>query len=127
MIAVKAAGVAFHDGLQLAGKHQIKHEMPYVTGTEIAGEVSELGDGVYGPAIGTRVMALNQGNAWGAFAKAEKSQVWPIPDGLNFNSAAAISMAYTTVHCGLYLEGKVEEGETVLITGSSGAVGLVAI
>ena len=77
LIAVKAAGVAFHDGLQLAGKHQIKHEMPYVTGTEIAGEVSELGDGVYGPAIGTRVMALNQGNVLGAFANAKKSKYGP--------------------------------------------------
>ena len=77
MVAVKAAGVAFHDGSQLAGKHQIKHEMPYVPGMEIAGEVSELGDGVYGPAVGTRVMALNQDNAWGHLPKLKKASCSP--------------------------------------------------
>ena len=127
LVAVEAAGIAFHDGLQLAGKHQIKHDMPYVPGMEIAGRVADLGAGVEGPAIGTAVMALNQGGGWGAFALVEASQLWPVPAGVDFPVAAALSMAYTTAHCGLHWEGQVKEGEWVLVTGASGAVGLAAV
>jgi len=127
LIKVKAAGIAYHDGLQLAGKHQIKHEMPYVPGMEIAGIVTDLGDGVEGPAPGTPVMALSQGGGWGQYALVEASQLWPVADGVDFPAVAAISMAYTTSHCGLYWEGRVEKGETVLVTGASGAVGLAAV
>jgi NADPH:quinone reductase len=127
LIAVKAAGVAFHDGLQLAGKHQIKHDMPYVPGMEIAGTVAALGEGVDGPAIGTPVMALNQGGGWGEFAKVQDSQVWPIPESVEFPAAAALCMAYTTAHCGIHWEGGVAPGDTVLITGATGAVGLAAV
>ena len=127
LIAVKAAGVSFHDGLQLAGKHQIKHDMPYVPGMEIAGTVAALGAGVEGPKVGTPVMSLNEGGGWGAFAKVQASQVWSIPEDVGFKAAAAISMAYTTAHCGIHWEGHVSAGDTVLITGATGAVGLAAV
>jgi len=127
LLRVKAAGVAYHDGLQLAGKHQVKHEMPYVPGMEIAGIVTELGEDVEGPAPGTPVMALTQGGAWGQYASVEASQVWTVSDGIDFPAVAAISMAYTTAHCGLHWEGRLAAGETVLITGASGAVGLAAV
>ncbi|MBT6093388.1 MAG: NADPH:quinone oxidoreductase family protein [Rhodospirillaceae bacterium] len=127
LIAVKAAGVAFHDGLQLAGKHQIKHQMPYVPGMEIAGTVAALGEGVEGPAVGTPVMALNQGGGWGEYAWVDQSQVWPVLEGVDDPTAAAICMAYTTSHCGLHWEGGLQAGETVLITGATGGVGLAAV
>lgn len=127
LVAVKAAGVAFHDGLQLAGKHQIKYDMPYVPGMEIAGTVAALGDNTEGPAIGTPVMALSQGGGWGEFAAVEASQVWPVPADVDFPVVAALSMAYTTAHCGLHWEGRVAPRETVLVTGASGAVGLGAV
>ncbi len=127
LINAKALGVAFHDGLQLAGKHQIKHQMPYVPGMEIAGTIAELGDGVEGPPIGTPVMALSKGNAWAEFAKVDASQVWPMPEGVRFVDAAALSMAYSTAHCGLRWEADVQPGEVVLVTGASGAVGQAAV
>ena len=127
LINTKAAGVAFHDGLQLSGKHQIKHQMPYVPGMEIAGTIAELGDGVDGPAIGTPVMALSKGNAWAEFAKVDASQVWLMPDGVGYPEAAAISMAFSTAHCGLKWEADVQPGEVVLVTGASGSVGQAAV
>ncbi len=131
LVAVRAAGVAFHDGLQLAGKHQIKHDMPYVPGMEIAGTVAALGDGVgegaAGPGIGAPVMALSQGGGWAEFAAVEASQIWPLPADVDFAAAAALSMAYTTAHCGLHWEAGVQAGETVLVTGAAGAVGLAAV
>lgn len=127
LVSVKAAGVAFHDGLQLAGKHQIKHDMPYVPGMEIAGTVAALGAGVTGPQPGTPVMALSQGGAWAEFAAVDASQVWPLPPKFDMADAAALSMAYTTAHCGLHWEARVQPGEWVLITGASGAVGLAAV
>lgn len=127
LIKVAAAGVAYHDGLQLAGKHQIKHQMPYVPGMEIAGTVAALGEGVTGPAVGTPVMALNEGGGWAEYASVEATQVWPLAEGVDYAGAAALSMAYTTAHCGIYWEGGVKEGERVLITGASGGVGLAAV
>ncbi|MBT3702238.1 MAG: NADPH:quinone oxidoreductase family protein [Alphaproteobacteria bacterium] len=127
LIAVKAAGVAFHDGLQLAGKHQIKHDMPYVPGMEIAGTVAALGEGVEGPKVGTPVISINEGGGWGEFALVKESQVWPIPADVDFKAAAALGMAYTTAHCGIHWEGQVTAGDTVLITGATGAVGLAAV
>ncbi len=126
-IAVKAAGVAYHDGLQLAGKHQIKHDMPYVPGMEIAGTVAALGETVAGPAVGTPVIALNDEGGWADFATVDASQVWPMPDDIGFHDGAALCMAYTTAHCGLYWEAGVNPGETVLVTGAAGGVGLAAV
>jgi len=127
LIKVAAAGVAYHDGLQLAGKHQIKHQMPYVPGMEIAGTVAALGDGVQGPDVGTPVLALNEGGGWAEFARVDATQLWPLMDGVDYAGAAALSMAYTTAHCGLTWEGGLKEGERVLITGATGGVGLAAV
>jgi len=127
LIQVKAAGVAFHDGLQLANKHQLKHPMPYVPGMEIAGIVAALGENVDGPAPGTPVMALHWRGGWGEYAVVLAGQVWAIPSGVDYPAAAAISMAYTTAHCGLHWEGRVEPGDVVLVTGAAGGVGLAAV
>lgn len=101
--------------------------MPYVPGMEMAGRVAALGAGVASPAVGTPVMALSERGRWGQFAAADASQVWPVPAGIAPPVVAALSMAYTTAHCGLYWEAGVKAGEWVLVTGASGAVGLAAV
>ena len=127
LIDVHASAAAYHDVLQVADRHQVKHDLPFVPGMEMAGVVRELGPGVDAPPPGTRVMALAQGGAMAERASAEATQVWPMRDGVSFEAAAAMAMAHTTAHCGLRWEAEVRPGERVLVTGASGGVGLAAV
>ncbi|MBK8160025.1 MAG: NADPH:quinone oxidoreductase family protein [Rhodospirillaceae bacterium] len=127
LIEVKAAGMNFADSLMVAGKYQVKPEPPFVPGLELAGVVAGLGAGADGLAIGQRVMAVVDHGAFATFATARRADVFPIPDGLDFHEAAGFPIAYGTSYGALVWKARLQKGETLLVHGAAGGVGLTAV
>ena len=100
-IDVRAAGVNFADSLMIAGKYQEKLDLPLIPGMELAGVVAELGEGVTSCKVGDRVMATVTGGAFAEQAVASETDVYVLPDGLDFTTAAGFPVAYGTSHLGL--------------------------
>lgn len=126
-VKVKAAGLNFPDTLIIQGKYQIKPELPFSPGGEMAGEVIEVGDGVTRFKPGQRIMGLT---GYGAFAEellVPEGQLIPVPDGMNDHTAAAFSMVYGTSYYALKQRAAIQPGETLLVLGASGGVGLAAV
>ncbi|MEE8245933.1 MAG: NADPH:quinone oxidoreductase family protein [Alphaproteobacteria bacterium] len=123
-LRVHAAGVNFPDTLIIEGKYQYKPEFPFSPGGEVAGEVLEVGAEVTDVAPGDRVMA---GMTYGAFAEevvAGAERVMRIPDELDFLTAASMSLTYGTAAHALIERGRLQAGETLLVHGAAGGVGL---
>lgn len=128
VIDVKAAGLNFPDTLTIQGKYQFKPEMPFVVGGECAGIVREVGDGVTTVKPGDRVIAITGSS--GAFAERARVpaiQVIPMPDGLPFEEAAGLVFTYGTSHYALRDRAQLQPGETLLVLGAAGGVGLAAV
>jgi len=126
-VAIKAAGVNFADTLMIAGKYQEKPDFPFSPGLEAAGEVIAVGEGVEHLAEGERVMAMC---GYGGFAEEctmEAARAVRIPDNMDFVDAAAFPVAYGTSHVGLERRANLQPGETLLVHGASGGVGLTAV
>ena len=126
-VRVKAAGLNFPDTLIIEGKYQIKPELPFSPGGEMAGEVLAVGEGVQRFKAGQRVMGLT---GYGAFAEeilVPENQLIPVPDGMNDHTAAAFSMVYGTSYDALKQRANIQPGETLLVLGASGGVGLAAV
>ncbi|MGE3279629.1 MAG: NADPH:quinone oxidoreductase family protein [Alphaproteobacteria bacterium] len=127
-IRVRACGVNFADTLMIAGKYQIKPEFPFTPGLEAAGEVVELGADVTHLAVGMRVLAvLRFGGAYAEEIALNADAVVPIPDPMDFVTAAAFPVAYGTSHFALTHRGHLQPGETLLVLGAAGGVGLTAV
>lgn len=127
LLRVEACGVNFPDTLIIQGRYQQKPAMPFVPGGEICGVVTALGEGVSAPAIGTRVAAVI---TYGGFAEAvaiDAAKAIPVPDGVAPDAAAALCLAYGTVLHALEDRGALKRGETLLVLGASGGVGMAAI
>lgn len=127
LIDVHAAAVNFPDSLIIEKKYQLQPELPFSPGGECAGVVAALGANVDNHAVGDRVLAFS---GYGAFAEqiAVGSQnVMPLPEGLDFNTASAFVMTYGTTYHALADRGSLAEGETLLVLGASGGVGLAAV
>ncbi len=127
LIEVAAAGANYVDGLFLHGRYQIKPPLPFVPGGEIAGTVKALGPGVEGPAVGSRVVALC---GFGGFAEqvaVPAASAVTIPDVLDFPRAATFTQSYCTGLYALRNRAGLQEGETVLVLGAGGGVGLAAV
>ncbi|MBM3555298.1 MAG: NADPH:quinone oxidoreductase family protein [Alphaproteobacteria bacterium] len=126
LIEVKAAGVNFPDVLIVQGKYQNKPEFPFVPGTEYAGIVREIGEGVSRCKVGDKVVATGLGG-FGEFSVAPAENVSPMAEGLDFETAAAINVTYgTTIHA-LRNCTTLKPGETLLVTGAAGGVGIAAV
>lgn len=126
-IKVKAAGLNFPDTLIIEGKYQIKPELPFSPGGEMAGEVIEVGPDVKHLKPGQRVMGLT---GYGAFAEemvVASNRVIPVPDDMGDETAAAFSMVYGTSYHALKQRANIQPGETLLVLGASGGVGLAAV
>lgn len=126
-IAVHAVGVNFPDLLIIADKYQFRPERPFSPGAELAGVVDALGADVTGFAVGDRVMALPQ---WGGMAQlvcAKASQCHRLPDKVSFEQGAALQMTYGTALYGLEERGDLKKGDTLLVLGAAGGVGLAAV
>ncbi|MEM7337085.1 MAG: NADPH:quinone oxidoreductase family protein [Actinomycetota bacterium] len=128
LVEVKASAVTFPDTLMLENKYQFKVETPYVPGVEVAGVVTALGDGVEGFSVGDRVVG-GLGNQGGfaelAVVGAKTSRI--LPDSVGFAESTGLNYAYGTTLYGLKYRGDLKEGETMLILGAGGAVGLSAV
>lgn len=126
-IAVAAAGVNFADTLLVAGRYQERPEPPFTPGLELAGEVAALGPGVTGLAPGQRVMAAVDRGAFAESAIARVEDVFPIPDTMPFEIAAGFPISYGTAHGALVWRAALQPGETLLVHGAAGGVGLAAV
>ncbi|HEU5374852.1 MAG TPA: NADPH:quinone oxidoreductase family protein [Ktedonobacteraceae bacterium] len=127
VIAVKACGINFPDTLIIEGKYQFKPEMPFSPGGEVAGVVQEIGAGVEHVRVGDRVIAFT---GWGGFAEevlVEAGKLIPIPEQMDFVTASAFVMVYGTSHYALKDRAKLQPGETLLVLGAAGGVGLAAV
>lgn len=127
LVGVKACGVNFPDTLIVQGKYQFKPELPFSPGGEVAGTVLALGEGVQGFAVGDGVIAAT---TWGGYAEevvAEAGRLIPMPDDMDFPVAAAFTLTYGTSHHALKDRAKLQPGETLLVLGAAGGVGLAAV
>ena len=127
LIRVRAIGVNFADTLMIAGRYQLKPPLPFSPGFEVAGEVLELGEGVTQLEPGARVMGFLQYGAYAEKVAAPAHMVMPIPEGMDYKDAAAFAVAYGTSHVALEHRARLKEGETLLVHGASGGVGLTAV
>ena len=118
-------GLAFPDVLQVRGEYQVKPPLPFVPGSETAGTVASVGEGVSSDLIGRRVVALGGGLA--EQIELPASQSFEVPEGLSSAKAAAIPMNYCTTWFALHDRAHLAAGETLLVTGASGGVGSAAI
>ena len=129
LIKVRAAGLNFADTLQIAGKYQSKLEPPFIPGMEVAGEILEIGQGVNRPLnVGQRVMAFMRGG--GAFAEevlVDSEWLVPVPDEMDDVIAAGFPTVYGTSNFALKHRGNLRAGETLLVLGAAGGVGLTAV
>lgn len=126
-IALKACAVNFTDILMIQGKYQHKPELPFIPGTEAAGDIVKVGEGVTGLQVDE---AVGVGMRSGGFAESivvPASAVRPIPTGFGYEEAAAYVSAYLTAYVALVRRAAVQEGETVLVHGAAGGVGLAAV
>ena len=127
LLDVHAAGVNFPDTLIIEGKYQFKPPFPFSPGGEAAGVVAAVGEKITHVQPGDRVMALT---GWGSFAEqvvVPAYNVMQILKGMDFNSAAAFGMTYGTSMHALKDRGNLQPGETLLVLGASGGVGLAAV
>lgn len=122
-VALQARGVAFTDVLMIAGEYQIKPELPFVVGGEGAGTVLAVGEGVHGVAVGDRVLCPG-GCVEQVVVMAER--VTRLPDTVDFAAAAAFRANYATALYGMQ-RGRLGAGETLLVHGAAGGVGLAAV
>ncbi len=126
-IAVKAAGVNFADGLLIAGKYQQKQEPPFIPGFEVAGEVLEVAEGVSLCKPGDRVMANVDCGGFAEQVVARESDVYVIPARMGWADAAGFPVVWGTSHHGLVEKARLKAGETLLVHGAAGGVGLTAV
>ena len=127
-IAVHAAGGNFADILVIAGTYQYKPETPFSPGLECAGEIIDVGEGVTDFKPGDRVMANLHGGGYAEEVIAEAASVEPMPDGMNFITAASFPVAYATVAVALtHKRVDLQAGEVLLVHGAAGGVGLACV
>jgi len=127
-IRVRAAGVNFADSLMVGGTYQVKPPFPFTPGLEAAGVVVEVGAAVAELQAGQRVLAvLRNGGAYAEEIVLSSASVVAIPDALDFVTAAAFPVAYGTSHFALTHRGHLRPGETLLVLGAAGGVGLTAV
>jgi NADPH2:quinone reductase len=127
VINVKACGVNFPDTLIIEGKYQFKPELPFSPGGEIAGVIKELGEGVTGYQKGDKVIAFT---GWGGFAEevvTDAARLIPMPAQMDFTTASSFVMTYATSYHALKDRAHLQPGETLLVLGAAGGVGLAAI
>jgi NADPH:quinone reductase len=127
VVSVKAASVNFPDVLIIQNKYQFKPPLPFSPGSELAGVVKELGAGVSGFKPGDKVIAFTTYGAFAEEVKTEASRLIALPEGMDFATGAAFLLTYGTSDHALRDRGALQEGETLLVLGAAGGVGLAAI
>jgi len=127
VIGVKAVGINYADAIMVAGKYQTKPPLPFSPGLEAAGIVAACGDRVTRFTPGDRVMAILAHGGLAELAVAPEAETFAIPDGMSFDEAGAFPVAYISSHVALRWQGRLGPGETLLVLGAAGGVGLTAV
>jgi NADPH2:quinone reductase len=127
LVAVRAAGVNFVDGLFVQGKYQIKPPTPFTPGGEVAGDVVAVGEGVDTVAVGDRVLAMTWLGGYASHIEVAAAGVVPIPGALSYGQAAALVQSYGTMLFAYTRRIQLREGEWVLVLGAGGGIGLAAV
>ncbi len=126
-IAVRAAGLNFPDLLMTQGAYQFRPDPPFVPGMEVSGEVIEVGAEVVGFSLGDRVMSGGKGGGFAEQFVAKANAVSPLPPALSFEEGACWRGAAVTSWHALHDKANIQAGETVLVLGASGGVGMAAV
>jgi len=126
-IAVKAAGVNFPDSLIIQGLYQFKPDLPFSPGAEAAGDVTEVGPDVTKVKVGDRVVWFSVAGGYAEEIVAEESEVTPISDSMDYETASGMFLTYGTSYHALVQRANIQPGETLLVLGAAGGVGLAAV
>ncbi|MEM9123193.1 MAG: NADPH:quinone oxidoreductase family protein [Pseudomonadota bacterium] len=126
-IRVRATGVNFADSLIIAGKYQEKPDLPFGPGAEVCGEIVELGERVEGLRIGERIMALTRHDGYAEEALVSAALAQPVPPTMSDEAAAGFPIVYGTSHIALWHKARLQPGETLVVHGAAGGVGLTAV
>ena len=127
LIDVKATAINYADAIMVAGRYQTKPPLPFSPGLETAGVVAACGDGVTRFKPGDRVMAILAYGGLAEQALADEAETFAIPAGMDFDEAGAFPIAYISSHVAIRWQGRLEPGETLLVLGAAGGVGLTAV
>ncbi len=126
-IDIQAAGVNFPDVLIIQNKYQFTPQLPFTPGSELAGIVRAVGEGVAHFKAGDKVIAFVSQGAFAQQIAVPEQMVMPMPPGLDFDTAAAVTLTYGTSHHAVVDRAQLKAGETMLVLGAAGGVGLAAI
>ncbi|MEB8385871.1 NADPH:quinone oxidoreductase family protein [Rhodobacteraceae bacterium KMM 6894] len=126
-VRIHACGLNFADLLMSKGTYQDTPALPFTLGLEVAGVVDALGDGVSAPAVGTRVAVFGGQGGLAEYGCFDAARAVTLPDSMDFVEAAAFQVAYGTSHLALEHKAQLRAGETLLVLGAAGGVGLTAV
>ena len=126
-VALRAAGINFPDVLTIQGLYQHRPELPFVPGLEAAGAVAEVAPDVSGVRVGDKVIARMRTGAYAEEAVVPASQIMPLPHGFSFADGATFLVAHISAYHALKTRGGVRPGETLLVLGAAGGVGLAGV
>jgi NADPH2:quinone reductase len=126
-VAIKAAGISYVDVLTARGEYQFKPPLPFIPGSEYAGIVEALGDGVTGFAVGDRVFGSGMGGILAEAGNFSAANVNHVPEGMSLETAAIFAVNYLTAWHGLVDRARARAGEALLVLGAAGGTGFAAI
>ena len=127
LIDVRATGVNYADAIMVAGKYQTKPPLPFSPGLETAGVVARCGEGVTAFRPGDRVMAILAHGGFAERAVADEVETFAMPRAMSFDEGGAFPIAYVSSHVAIRWQARLEAGETLLVLGAAGGVGLTAV
>lgn len=127
VVDIRAAAVNFTDCLLTRDRYQVSAPLPFIPGSEFAGEVSAIGDQVDGVAVGDRVFAMSFVGGFAEKIAVDANGLRALPDGVEFAAAAGFYVTYATAYGALRFAGEVRAGETVVVLGAAGGVGMAAV
>lgn len=127
LIEVRSAGINYADTMRRRNQYLVRQELPFVPGSEVAGIVAEVGEGVDDVAEDDRVVSLIGAGGYAEYAIAQAGAIIPLPEGLDFDEAAAIPLQGLTAYHILKTSGAMQEGKSVLVHAAAGGVGTLAV
>ena len=127
LVKLHAAGINFPDILVIKGLYQVKIEPPFIPGNEAAGIIAAVGDGVRHYQVGDRVMIMPEGAAFAELCAVPVERVIPMPESIDFEQAAGFTITYATSYHALKQSANIKAGDTVLVLGAAGGVGITAV
>jgi NADPH2:quinone reductase len=127
VVSIKAASLNFPDVLIIQNRYQFKPPLPFSPGSELSGVVKEIGEGVKNVKPGDKVIAFTTFGAFAEEVKTESGRLLPMPEGMSYAEAASFVLTYGTTDHALRDRGKLQAGETLLVLGAAGGVGVAAL